>query len=1182
MGVNGLWTIVHPCARPIKIETLNKKRLAVDASIWIYQFLKAVRDKEGNQLRNSHIVGFFRRICKLLFVGIKPVFVFDGGAPALKRQTINSRKQRREGRREDAARTAGKLLALQMQRAAEEEKQKRKDGHRPSDPNEEEPLPETFIYAEEVQMTEQERQKNRTFRKTDAYHLPALDASMADMGQPNDPRIMSLEELQQYATHFNSGEDINLYDFSKIDFDGTFFQSLPPADRYNILNAARLRSRLRMGYSKDQLDTMFPDRMAFSKFQIDRVRERNELTQRLMRLQGMNIDGTLDMVNGRIAGERGREYILVKNDGVEGGWVLGVVTQHEGTKANIPIDVDELDKPKRSNVDEDDDEENEFEDVPIEGLNRLPKPDARPGLVNQLLSSNIRRRRDFYKSRHTILKKTHRPKKPSNSLFVEKDSDEDEVEATEEANELPNDEEDDLQRAIDLSLATDHEITNETNDNDVEHIDDTTPIFGRQKKAEDPKPFFRGSGMAIAHMANMRANKAIVGKPNESSDEDEDIMSIQRALKQSKKSANTMSQQPVLPKQVDKSQPANYPGFDGPLPFEKINLGSSLFDKKKKPVETAASSSLEGGFVRNEDKGKKKAAPIPPWFSGNGNLDVAKSQNSGITRPFSDTRDEDTFVFESSKPKKNVPFVIEDDSDEEIPRAPKKNVPFIIEDDSDEEMTKESEVIVLSDEETVKPVRHASPKVPSPVEKAQAPAETVQSGVSNLNLHTTTPEKAEESEDDDDMEWEDVGPKETPMLDVQPKSTSPAISQHHEAKPVTNDPDLIEGDAGYDLFDTDLIKVEDEEDQEDHTYSDAEDEELFKQIIQEEEEHERFKSSLNQQSYQINRAEFDAELKRLRTQQKKDRRDADEVTQTMITECQQLLALFGLPYIIAPMEAEAQCAELVSLGLVDGVVTDDSDIFLFGGTRVYKNMFNQAKVVECYLANDLKSEFGLDRPKLIAIAQLLGSDYTEGLPGVGPVTALEIISEFERLENFRTWFTAVQNGTRSKAEDANSDRQKFRRYVTKITLPSAFPDVHVEEAYLKPEIDSDPSQFIWGVPDLDGLRSFLMQNIGWSPERTDEVLVPVIRDMNRRDTEGTQSNITAFFGGGVGAGAFAPRQRVAAGSKRLRSALERMGQRAVPDKADLVTGVDDPDGEDDGDGDGEAVGPKKRTRRKKR
>jgi DNA excision repair protein ERCC-5 len=67
--------------------------------------------------------------------------------------------------------------------------------------------------------------------------------------------------------------------------------------------------------------------------------------------------------------------------------------------------------------------------------------------------------------------------------------------------------------------------------------------------------------------------------------------------------------------------------------------------------------------------------------------------------------------------------------------------------------------------------------------------------------------------------------------------------------------------------------------------------------------------------------------------------------------------------------------------------------------------------------------------------------------------------------------------------------------------------------------------FEWGVPDLDALRSFLSSQIGWSAERTDEVLVPVIKDMARREKEGTQSNITRFFDGGVGAGAFAPRAR---------------------------------------------------------
>ena len=167
MGVTGLWTVLQPCARPIKIETLNKRRIAVDASIWIYQFLKAVRDKEGNALRNSHIVGFFRRVCKLLFIGIKPVFVFDGGAPALKRQTISHRKSRREGKRDDAVRTAGKLLAIQMQKAAEEEERKRKEEARHPREEQEEDLPENLVSAEAILHTQQERTQNRKFKTKD-------------------------------------------------------------------------------------------------------------------------------------------------------------------------------------------------------------------------------------------------------------------------------------------------------------------------------------------------------------------------------------------------------------------------------------------------------------------------------------------------------------------------------------------------------------------------------------------------------------------------------------------------------------------------------------------------------------------------------------------------------------------------------------------------------------------------------------------------------------------------------------------------------------------------------------------------------------------------------------------------------------------------------------------------------
>ena len=535
MGVTSLWSILHPCARPIKLETLNRKRLAIDASIWIYQFLKAVRDKEGNALRNSHVVGFFRRICKLLFFGIKPVFVFDGGAPVLKRKTVTERKRRREGRREDAVRTAGRLLAVQMQRRAEEEEERQR-GSAAAAQEEPEVPDEALVYVDEIGMSAKERDQTRKFRRKDAYHLPNLETSISEMGDPDDPRVMSLEELQNYARQFESGEDINVYDFSKIDYDSPFFTSLPPSDRYNILNAARLRSRLRMGHSKEQLDTMFPDRMAFSKFQIERVTERNELTQRLMHLnEGGDV---LFNGGGRVAGEKGREYVLVKNDGVEGGWALGVISD-EGTKRETAID---LDKPAARTVvkreEEDKDEEADFEDVPIEGLNRLPK---RRKLDSEGDGGDVfaQQRRDLYRSRKSAGRRPARRKRETNPLFVTEDTAQDDENLDEASDELDTEEQDiadpelfgneedadpDLERAIAMSLESTHNPTSPTrtspnkarnipDDDSANASDDEANTFtfnpSTQTLAPEARPMPKGSsGRALANLFNKRAFEA--------------------------------------------------------------------------------------------------------------------------------------------------------------------------------------------------------------------------------------------------------------------------------------------------------------------------------------------------------------------------------------------------------------------------------------------------------------------------------------------------------------------------------------------------------------------------------------------------------------------------------------------------------------------------------------------------
>jgi hypothetical protein len=81
---------------------------------------------------------------------------------------------------------------------------------------------------------------------------------------------------------------------------------------------------------------------------------------------------------------------------------------------------------------------------------------------------------------------------------------------------------------------------------------------------------------------------------------------------------------------------------------------------------------------------------------------------------------------------------------------------------------------------------------------------------------------------------------------------------------------------------------------------------------------------------------------------------------SVISDCRKLFSYLGLPYLIANGEAEAQCVELERLGLCDGVVTDDSDAWLFGVKKCYKDMFSKRRNVSEFDAEKIQQELGRD------------------------------------------------------------------------------------------------------------------------------------------------------------------------------------------------------------------------------
>jgi DNA excision repair protein ERCC-5 len=91
----GLWELLAPVGRRVSVETLAGKRVAMDASIWMVQFMR-VWDDNSKMVEDAHLLGFHRRICKLLFLHVCPIFVFVAATSALKCHTFAAHRRHRD------------------------------------------------------------------------------------------------------------------------------------------------------------------------------------------------------------------------------------------------------------------------------------------------------------------------------------------------------------------------------------------------------------------------------------------------------------------------------------------------------------------------------------------------------------------------------------------------------------------------------------------------------------------------------------------------------------------------------------------------------------------------------------------------------------------------------------------------------------------------------------------------------------------------------------------------------------------------------------------------------------------------------------------------------------------------------------------------------------------------------
>jgi len=203
------------------------------------------------------------------------------------------------------------------------------------------------------------------------------------------------------------------------------------------------------------------------------------------------------------------------------------------------------------------------------------------------------------------------------------------------------------------------------------------------------------------------------------------------------------------------------------------------------------------------------------------------------------------------------------------------------------------------------------------------------------------------------------------------------------------------------------------------------------------------------------------------------------ITKEVVSSAKELLGYMGMPFIQAPGEGEAQAAYLVENGLAYASASQDYDSFLFGAEIVIrnvtitgrrklpgKNVFINVKP-EKILLKDLLSKFGISRKQLVWAGMMIGTDFNDGIKGVGPKTALKITKESHTLED-------VQNAIKSKYDTSIDDAEE----VEKIFLQ---PDVKKISGNEFHKLLTDATL------DKEGLMAFMCSEHGFSEERVDKM-----------------------------------------------------------------------------------------------
>ncbi|MCC6039651.1 MAG: flap endonuclease-1 [Thermofilum sp.] len=186
----------------------------------------------------------------------------------------------------------------------------------------------------------------------------------------------------------------------------------------------------------------------------------------------------------------------------------------------------------------------------------------------------------------------------------------------------------------------------------------------------------------------------------------------------------------------------------------------------------------------------------------------------------------------------------------------------------------------------------------------------------------------------------------------------------------------------------------------------------------------------------------------------------------IVESSKRLVRLMGFPVVEAVHDAEAQAAYIVARGEAWAVSSQDYDSLLYGSPRLVRYVTltgfewlpskQEARRLEPELIEleRVLGSLGITRRQLVELAVLVGTDFNEGVRGVGPRRALKLIKRYGSLDK-------LPEGLRRQ-------------------LPENYREV--VELYMNPPVN-ESYQLEFSEPDEEGLYRFLVEENDFSPSR---------------------------------------------------------------------------------------------------